>query len=240
MLCSFCFSGEDYEEFAVTIHAVMMTVDGSGFVWVTDRLAAIGGGFGMVEKITYLKNDGIACSIWGDHIAMHMRDAFITKLRSGSISLADRGELKISLTNLAEEVIRNHKGDPASPLEQARRGMLLAVLDKEPTFYSISIGWPVTVMPITTQATFGDGSNPALFFTQYYYERSDKTVPELLTIGVHTVRMAEEMNSKGIRGVDAWVYESGELRQLTKDELMHYALRSDIIDSQIMAKINSL
>jgi hypothetical protein len=171
---------------------------------------------------------------------MHMRDEFINRLRSGKISFTDRGELKISLTKLAEEIIKDHRGDLASPLEQGRRGMLLAVLGKEPAFYNISIGWPVTVMPITTQATFGDGSNPALFFTQHYYERSDKTVPELLTIGVHTVRMAEEMNSKGIRGVDAWVYGGGALRQLSKDELMHYALRSDNIDSQILKQINTL
>jgi hypothetical protein len=126
------FNDEFYEGSSLTLHAAMISDDSKGFVWVTDRLASLGYGYATLEKIMYLQGDQIACSIWGDHIAMHLRDKFIDGLRSGKIALANRPELQLALKKLAEDTVAEHQFDQAQPLVPNRRGMLLAVLAKHP------------------------------------------------------------------------------------------------------------
>ena len=54
----------------MTLHVVMFTPQHE-FVWVTDRLAALGNNnSGTVEKMTHLRDQKIACSIWGDWVSM--------------------------------------------------------------------------------------------------------------------------------------------------------------------------
>jgi hypothetical protein len=84
-----------------------------------------------------------------------------------------------------------------------------------------------------------DVFNPAQFFTRHYYERSGKAIPELLAIGIHTVRIAEKLNTTGIRGVDAWVYESGLLRELTPAELAPFAAMSESLDGTILTEFQN-
>lgn len=215
----------------MTLHALMMTANGDGFVWVTDRLANTSVGYVMVEKITYLKEHGIACSIWGDQVAMDARDKLIDKVFSRSVPLHNGDELKIFLRKLGEEISSQHKG---TFVHLGPRGVLLAVLGEKPKIYSLSVQWPPIAVEITDQAMYGDDSNPALFFVRRYYARSGKTIPELLAIGVHTIRIGAEMNTKGIEGLDAWVFEHGTLKQLTNDELKPYIELSTSLDTSIL------
>lgn len=237
MLCSVCSSPEFYEESAVTLHAAMMTSDGTGFVWVTDRLANTSVGYVMVEKLTYLEEHGIVCSIWGDHVAMDARDKLIDRVSAGSVPIHDGEALKIFLRKLGEEIYPQHKG---TFVHHMPRGVLLAVLGERPKIYSLSVQWPPIAVEITDQAMYGDDSNPALFFVRRYYARSGKTVPELLAIGIHTIRIGSEMNTKGIEGLDAWVCEKGKLRQLTLIELSPYLKLSTSVDEGIAERLSSL
>jgi hypothetical protein len=212
----------------MTLHVILASADKRAFVWIADRLAGTAGGYATVEKVTYLKEFGIACSIWGDQIAMFARDNFLEQVRSGIAPLSDKGKMKLFLQDIAKATIQSHRPqDLKHP-----RGVLIAVLGDEPQFYALTVSWPPIATPIIDQATYGD-ENPALFFLHRYYEACNKTVPGLLAIGVHTVRMAELMNTKGVRGLDAWVCEGKNLRQLTERELRPYIERSKRIDSII-------
>jgi hypothetical protein len=219
------------EDSLLTLHALLVSGDNKGFVWVADRLAGTGEGYATVEKISYLKDYGVACSVWGDNVAMHTRDQLIKRLAVGNVPLSDTNEMRLFLRGLAEEIIPQHKADffPKIP-----RGVLLAVLSEKPALYSLDLQWPPIAGAIIDQAMYGDESNQALFFSRRYYDRSGKSIPELLAIGIHTVRMAGEMNTKGVRGVDAWVCEGHSLRQLASPEMAHYIEMSQSLDDSIL------
>jgi hypothetical protein len=228
MPCATCVPGVEFgEEAALTFHAVMLCADGEGFVWVTDRLVAIPNGYATVEKISYLKEYGVVCSVWGDQVAMHARDKLFDQLASGSVPLSDGNEMRVFLRELGEKTLKQHRAELTIP-----RGVVLAALRRQekPHLYSLGIGWPPVALDIVDQAMLGDESNQALFFPHRYYQLSRKSIPELLAIGIHTVRLAAEMNTKGIRGVDAWVYERHELHQLTAEEIAPYIAKSESLD----------
>lgn len=219
------------DEYPMTLHVLLVTAKNDGFVWVTDTLAATDGGYAAVEKITYLNEYKIACSIWGDQLAMYARDEFLDLLKRGHVPLSSTSEMCVFLRELGVAVIQRHEKE--FPIQQSR-GVLVAMLGKQhPELYSLTLRWPPIAASILTQGMYGDETNQALFFTNYYYERSEKRITDLLPIGVHTVRMAEVMNTKGIRGLDAWVYEKGAIRQLTSEQIEPYMKLSQSLDATI-------
>jgi hypothetical protein len=217
----------------VTLHIALTSGEAESFVWVTDRLALLGlDGYSTVEKITHVKEQNIACSIWGDRFAMHARDRLMECIKVSPIANRNPSEIVVFLKEFATEIFpegKNFQINLDSP-----RGVLLAVLGKNPRLYRLDLCWSPIAASIIGQTTAGDESNPALLFTNYYYELCGKTIPELLRIGVHAMRIAGKMNTKGIRGVDAWVCENGDFRQLTGNEVSAYTASSESLDAMIL------
>jgi hypothetical protein len=227
------------EDYPVTLHVVLANPDRQTFVWATDRWARLGlDGYSTVEKITHLKEQKIACSIWGDQFAMHARNRLIDRIKGNPLTSYSSGEITVFLREFGAEIfpeIRNFKGlDQNSP-----RGILLAVLGTNPRLYRIDLCERPIVVPIFGQTAAGDESNQALIFTNYYYERCQKSLEELLFIGIHTVHLAEHMNTKGIRGVDAWTCEDGKFQQLTSSQVAKYIKLSESLDASILEQFRN-
>jgi hypothetical protein len=224
----------------LTLHVALISPQKNGFVWVTDRLAVLGlDGYATVDKITYLKDQRIACSIWGDGLALHARDQLIERIKRDPLANRSSSEIAVFLTDFGTEIFPEAKNLLVArgiPLN-VPRGILLAVLGETPRLYRLDLCWPPVAVPIVGQTTAGDESNPALIFTNYYYEHCQNSLEELLFIGIHTVRFAERMNTKGIRGVDAWVCEGDVFRQLNPQQLTPYVELSHSLDVEIFAKI---
>jgi hypothetical protein len=217
----------------VTLHIVLSSPEIDSFVWVTDRLALLGlDGYATVEKITHLKEQNIACSIWGDGLAMLARDRLMERITASPIANRSPSEITVFLREFGTEIFP--EGQHLKVNLTAQRGILLALLGKNPRVYRLDLCWPPIAASIIGQTTAGDESNPALLFTNYYYELCGKTISELLCIGIHAMRIAEKMNSKGIRGVDAWVCEKGDFRQLTNKELTPYIASSESLDAMTL------
>jgi len=217
-------------DLSVTLHVLLMTADRKGFVWASDQLAGTSAGYAMLEKVAYFSELGIAASIWGDSLAMFVRDAIVQEARMGRAPLGDKGAMKLFLQDVAAAVIREHK---PQNLQTMPRGVILAVTGESPQLWQLTVHHPPMANPISSAASFGDEGNPALFFMHRYYELCDKTMPQAIAIAVHTARMAVLMNTKGIRGIDVWTCQQKEFRQLTVAEIAPYITLSDSIDDGI-------
>jgi hypothetical protein len=224
------------EDSPVTLHVLLLSGDGNDFVWVTDRIAGTGIGYATVEKVLYLAEQKIACSLWGDQVGMYVRDEFVSRIRAAGAPLSDRSQMKVFLTDLATEVLKKHIAESQNRIP---RGFVLAVLGEQPHIYSVHLQFPPIVLPVVDQIMVGD-ENAALFFCQRYYERSSKSLPELVAIGVHTVAMAAAMNTKGIRGVDTWVYQHKKFRQFGIAEIEPYLEMSRNLDASILDRFRNI
>jgi len=219
----------------MTLHLLMMTATRDGFVWVTDRMAGTGqGGSGTVEKITHVRGLNVALSIWGNFKAMDLHDWILNRMRSHSFPVAsDSSAVRMYLTEcgiLFKESGQDETDNPSGP-----RGAVLVLISQKPEIYTLSINnAPPVALAVFGQAPFGDTNNPALFFSSYYYERCGKTISELVLLGIHTMRMAERLNTKGIQGLDVWICENGDMRQLRESELEPFTARSEALDSAIL------
>jgi hypothetical protein len=222
----------------MTLHVLMMTEKHDAFVWVTDRLARVGkNDYATVEKITYVKELGLAASIWGDGSAMWARDRLLERAQEGSLNsvLGDAQALVLALRQFSDEMVAvtQCRYGPAN----VPRGIIFATTGKTPHVYRLNLENPSLVAEIDGQTMVGDDPNPALLFPNYYYEHSGKSVHELLFLGIHTMRIAGVMNGRGIRGVDAWVCENGTFRQLASDDVTHYSALSESLDSSILERL---
>ena len=222
----------------MTMHIILLTAKRDGLVWVTERSAFLGAGhanFATVGKIAHFKDEKVAFSGWGDRIVLEALGHFGDRIKDGSIPLSDGDEerIKQSLRSFANDVL---------PFEQRQqmerpdsRGLIVATLGESPQVFRVSIVRQPVCFAIYDQlnATAGDVENPAGLFVRYYYPRCNKTIEELLRLGLHTMRLAKELNSGGIGEADAWVCEHGEFRQLTPSELARYEGLSRKLDSAI-------
>src|SRR5208337_2766925 len=78
------------EESPMTYHAILFTNDLKGFVWITEHSAFLGRGhenFATTEKVTHLKEHGVAFSGWGDLASMEAQTHFANAIKSGSLLL---------------------------------------------------------------------------------------------------------------------------------------------------------
>jgi hypothetical protein len=225
---------------AMTIHLVLLTADGKSFVWATDALARLGKeNYGTIEKITYLKDLNIACSIWGDSIAIHASDELVRRAMVRPLPSADPSAMTTFLQNFgAEMLIAEYQKQQSLP--PVPRGILLATLGENPRVYSLSLGGTSLAVQIIGQVNQGDGDNPALLFPGYYFERCGKSIPELIALAVHTIRVAGIMNGKGIRSFNVWVCQRDTFRRLEFAELLPYLRLSESIDATILEQIKSI
>jgi hypothetical protein len=163
---------------------------------------------------------------------MYARDEFIKQIRNGLFPVSDPQLMVDALREFGAEVYaRSQTLFPNYP--RIPRGILAATLDKNPRVYFVNISFPPLAGFVAGQATFGDEKNPALLFPNYYYERCGKSVGELVSIGVHTMRMAATMNSRGIGGLSVWIYQDKDFRQLLAVELEPYIAFSESLDESI-------
>jgi hypothetical protein len=229
----------------MTLHILLMTGRRDGFVWVTERSAFLGSGhgdFATVEKIRHLKDQELAFSGWGDGLAIAAINEFADHAAGRTGRFSDENEVMSSLMKFANAVQTPAKkaGDPLNPLV---RGLFVATLGTSPRIYRVSF-WegplPPRVVPIYDQAhaTAGDVDNPANLFVRYYYPRCEKSIEELLLLGVHTVRLAKTLNSFGVGDPDVWVCERGEFKQLTPDQIQTYVKLSESLDKKILSSLH--
>jgi hypothetical protein len=220
----------------MTLHIVLVTANRDSFVWITERNAFLGSGhgnFASIEKITHLKEHNVAFSGWGDIIALEALSHFVRFIDNGAISLDDDEAAKRTLRNFADDVLPPDRRQPGE-LKEAR-GLIVAKLEPTPRIYRVNIVFAPVVTLIYDQlnAVVGDPSNPANLFVRYYYPRCNKTIAELLKLGIHTMRLARVLNSAAIGETDAWVCKAGEFRQLGTEEVNHYERFSQSLDANI-------
>jgi hypothetical protein len=231
----------DREDLPMTLHIVMFTADLNGMVWVSERGAFLGtgpGNFATLRKVTHIKEHGIAFSGWGDLTALRALMEFEDRIRDGRFSLTeadkeDEETVRSKLRNFANDVLPN---DKRGPVESADcRGMIVCTLGKMPRAYRLNIVWQPICFAIHDELhiQIGDASNPANLFVRYYYPRCQKTTRELLKLGLHTMRLARELNAAVLGDADAWVCENGDFRQLGPEELANYKGLSRDLDSAI-------
>jgi hypothetical protein len=225
----------------MTYHAILFTMDLKGFVWITEHSAFLGRGhenFATTEKVTHLKEHGVAFSGWGDMASMEAQTHFANAIKSGTLLLPydDSETVKTSLREFANQMVALWM-DQVHPMEPPdARGMIVATLGKKPRVYRLGIIRTPTCHEIHDQlnATAGDSHNPCNLFVRYYYPRSTKTFRELLGIGIHTVRLARALNTASVGEPDAWICDEGEFRQLTLDEISQYVSFSESLDASIL------
>ena len=223
----------------MTMHLLLMTPDEKSFIWVTDELARFGKtDYGTVDKVTYLRDLKIACSIWGDMTAMRARDEIIRRAKDNSLPLSDPGEMVVSLKDVGAQTLLTEFRTPSAP-QPVPRGVILATLGDTPHIYTLALNGIPMAVRITGQVNCGDDDNPALLFPAYYYERSEKSVEELISIGVHAMKLAAIMNGKGLRGIRVWTYHEGNFKGLDREGIRPYVLLSDSIDLGILEKFKS-
>lgn len=231
-----------YEDKTMTLHILLATAKRDGFVWITERGAFLGpghGNFATIEKIAHIKEHKVAFSGWGDVIAIEAQRHFAKFLENGLISLDDEEAARRTLRDFADAVLPPDRRQPGEMPEQ--RGLIVAKLGKSPRIYRINIVWVPVVMPIYDQlnAMAGDSSNPANLFVRYYYPLCNKSVEELLRLGIHTMRLARSLNTASVGDTDAWVCEAGEFRQLRNDEIRQYEKFSKSLDESFVKSLNS-
>ena len=227
----------------MTMHIVLSTGNRDGLVWVTERAAFLGvghGNFSSVLKVTHLNEYGIAFSAWGDPIALEALGEFSDRVKDGRIKLieGDQEQIKQELRNFASDVLPPEKYQQDLERKDCR-GLIVATLGPRPQVYKLMIiRRPICFaiydeLNANVDITVGDAGSPANLFVRYYYPRCKKTTEELLRLGLHTMRLAKELNSLAIGEPDAWVCEKGEFRQLGTDELAHYDRLSRALDAKI-------
>ena len=226
----------------VTMHIVLLTAARDGLVWITERSAFLGSGhgnFAAIEKVTHVQERGIAFSAWGDATALEALGELGGRVKDGSISLVDSDQDHVtqSLRDFANDVLPVEKRNLMERPDT--RGLIVATLGHRPRVYRLSIVHQPVCFAIYDQATAGDVHNPANLFVRYYYPRCNKTVEELLAIGIHTMRLARELNSGAVGDTDAWACSSGRFHQLTLEELARYARLSESLDVSILNQIGS-
>jgi hypothetical protein len=79
----------------------------------------------------------------------------------------------------------------------------------------------------------GDQDNPAQVFIDYYYKRTSRTVEDALALGIHALRLANQLKAAYIGEPNAWVYRGGIFRRLTNAELTRYIDMSKALDASI-------
>jgi hypothetical protein len=207
----------------MTLHILLFTAKRDGFVWITEHSAFLGqghGNFTTVEKITYLEKHKIAFSAWGDLVGLEALTQFGDRVKDGSISLADDPMQTINtLRNFANDVLPYDKRQQMERPDT--RGLIVATLGDRPRIYRLGIVRQPVCFEVYDQlnATAGDVSNPANLFVQYYYPRCNKTLNELLAIGVHSMRLARLLNTSGVGEPDVWICNEGEFYQLSPEKL---------------------
>ncbi len=227
------------EEYPMTLHIILLTEKQDGLAWITEHSAFLGqghGNFSSVQKITYLREHRIAYSAWGDLIGLEALGQFGKRLENGSLVIdgSDPAVDISKLRNFSDEVlpmtVRFKMERPDT------RGLIVAVLGDRPRVYRLGIVQQPVCFEIygRAYATAGDVSNPANLFVHYYYPRCNKSVKELLAVGLHSMRLAKLLNSGGVGEWDAWFCENGNFRQLTAEELSQYANFSESLDELLL------
>ncbi|HZW92319.1 MAG TPA: hypothetical protein VFF64_05045 [Candidatus Eremiobacteraceae bacterium] len=231
-----CLRPFDEEERPMTMHVVLPTRNLDGLVWVTDDLNNLGNDNpSHAGKIKYLDGHNVACSAWGSH-ALTVRDTFADRIEDGSIKLnSNRDSVIQLLRSFALEMVPEHeKILPPLGLQQPNRGLLVLTLFTEgPRLYHVNITATAPALYTGNWLVVGDDHNPANIFADYYYRRSGYSVSELLSMGIHTMRLAHMLKPTYIGNPDAWFYD-GEFRQLAAPELEGYMQRSVSLDQSIL------
>jgi hypothetical protein len=228
------------ESLPVTLHIVFPAGDSSQLVWIADKLAIMGrGNLSSVEKILYLRDYKTACSMWGDFESLRTRDAFAARVRSGAISVeGDKDTMVRRLSDLAAEFTPPKNAASGPEPNRLSRGIIVATFGSPVRVYQVLLTNPTVVLPIAGALIAGDLDNPANLFATHYYELCGKSIRELLALGVHTMLLARKLNSRGVGGPDAWVFEKDQFRQLDPNELLGYVNRSNRLDASILRNLN--
>jgi hypothetical protein len=232
---------DSFEEiFPMTLHIILVSAQRDGFVWVTERSAFLGdgqGNFATIDKIRHLLGQRLAFSGWGDAFALSAISHFADYATQEAVDFSD-AEATMSWLKKFGDGLPNREGG------RLKRGLLVATLERSPRIYRVSFpegALGSIVMPIYDQvhATAGDVENPANLFVRYYYPRSNKSIEELIRLGVHTVRLASTLNTFSVGDPDLWVFDKGVFQQLNPDEIQKYVIESQALDVKILDHLKS-
>jgi hypothetical protein len=220
----------------MTLHYVLSTIDG-GFVWATETAAFLSqaGRTNGVEKIIYVPELKIAYGPWGDVLSLRIGDSFAKLVKAGLVNLKDPAAVRVELSNVADSLLpENEKGK--LPLHQDSRGLILITLDGQPRCYQLTATWPPCTLqvPHLKGIVAGDISNSARLFIDTYYQLSGKSTDEVIALAVHAMRLATEANPGILGAPNVWVYQAGDFRPLTLEEMAKYSSRSQSLDESIL------
>ena len=138
---------------------------------------------------------------------------------------ADTRKVTQRIAELIRKTLQN-------PPRDAPGLIVVTFFDGCPRIYSVRLTHNPIASP-TENLWAGDQDNPAQVFIDYYYKRTSRTVEDALALGIHALRLANQLKAAYIGEPNAWVYRGGIFRRLTNAELTRYIDMSKALDASI-------
>lgn len=223
------------------MHYILPTAAGDELAWVTETMAVIGqGNTSDVEKVCYLEEKKLACSMWGDLVSLSVRDEFAERVKNGAIDPSAPDAIIQSLVKIGVEMIpaRERGQIPQFPYS---RGVIVATFGERVKLYEVCLTWYPAAIPVIEAGIViaGDLDNHANLFPTHYYKSSGRSLQEALLSGIHGIRVAKKLKSQSIGDPNAWVYKAGAFRHLGPAELLPYIRLSDALDAGILQTLKA-
>lgn len=217
----------------MTQHIVLETSEMNKLVWVCDKSANLGEHTNVdIEKVKYLPKHHAACSAWGD-FAFIVRDKFVEWIEAGNLE-SDPELTVASLRGFVGYFLDHIQPTLSTPPRSAPGLILVTFFDGHPRIYSCLMNKFAIASP-SENLWAGDNNNPAGIFIDYYYRRTQRTIEDALTLGIHSLRIAHELKAAYIGEPNAWVYRDGDFARLAPSQMARYVEMSKSLDASILA-----
>jgi hypothetical protein len=96
---------------------------------------------------------------------------------------------------------------------------------------------PIMCHEISNRAVVGDDQNPAVFWSERYYER--RSMRSLILLAAHLVVTARNFNSAMIAGLEIVLCDSTGIRRIDQDSIRRLELQVDEIDKQLESSLTN-
>ncbi len=132
-----------------------------------------------------------------------------------SVDVSESRNITSCLEDLSEQAIERLPQEQRAQRraqQQYGHGVVVATFGEPLRVFEAFVGEPCLAREASGLIIGGDQYNPARLIPTYYYSRCAKSVPECLSIGIHTMRLAVTLNTAFLDGLEAWVYDGADFR----------------------------
>jgi len=140
-----------------------------------------------------------------------------------------------SLRTTALEIV-NRRGIHGE--EYASAEIVVVTIQDEPKAYEITASKDKCDCWLSTKSIRGHIANPAIFFTEKYYEQ--RPIVQLLPLAAHVIVNAGRINPRGIEGLEIVRCTKGGFDPLKAEEIAELVDWSDKVDDEIKRLVSRL